>query len=465
MKPKLAFLCILFIVIMTSGFGCKFIDSATQQKMQPVTLNYWRVYDDTDAFSDLIKKYTELHPYITINYRKLRYDEFENELLNAMAEDSAPDIISIHNTWIRKYQNKITPMPKTVKLVYPIERGTIKKEVIPELRESKCMTVSELRSKYADIVYDDAVIMVTDSKTGQSEEKIFGLPLAIDTLSLYYNIDLLDNAGIAQPPKYWNTEFQQDVKKLTKQDINGKIVQSGVALGGSTNIDRFSDILSILMMQNGAVMQEGDYVTFHLAPPAFVAQKINPGLEALIFYTDFANPIKEVYSWNKDMDNSLEMFIQGRLGIMFGYSFDALTIKSRAPKLKFGISKLLQIEGSAKQINFANYWVETVTSKSKHPDEAWDFIQSMADEKNVSAYLDYAKKPTALRSLIDKQSEDQDIGIFASQVLTAKSWYRGKDPQAAELIIGEMIDSVNSGAQDVEYVINLGSKKVQQTIK
>jgi len=133
--------------------------------------------------------------------------------------------------------------------------------------------------------------------------------------------------------------------------------------------------------------------------------------------------------------------------------------------LKFGISKLLQIEGSAKQINFANYWVETVTSKSKHPDEAWDFIQFMADEKNVSAYLDYAKKPTALRSLIDKQSEDQDIGIFASQVLTAKSWYRGKDPQAAELIIGEMIDSVNSGAQDVEYVINLGSKKVQQTIK
>jgi ABC-type glycerol-3-phosphate transport system substrate-binding protein len=66
---------------------------------------------------------------------------------------------------------------------------------------------------------------------------------------MYYNQSLFDQAGIVNVPKYWNAEFQQTIKKLTKQDSKGNITQSGVALGASTNIERYSDILSVLMMQ------------------------------------------------------------------------------------------------------------------------------------------------------------------------------------------------------------------------
>lgn len=465
MKRKIFILSLVFTFLLTSGFGCSTVNKETQEAMKPITLEYWRVWDGPDAFETIISEYKKLHPFVTINYKKLRYDEYEQELLNALAEDRAPDIFSIHNTWIRKYQSKIFPMPESITMAYPVTKGSIKKEVVPELRTTKSITLKQLKDNFVDVVYDDVVVDTLNAKTGQTEKKVYGLPLSVDTLAMFYNKDLLNNAGISQAPAYWNSEFQQDVKKLTKQDTKGQFIQSGVALGGSTNINRYSDILSALMMQNGSVMMsDSGSVTFNVIPENFKDQKYNPGLEALRFYTDFSNPAKEVYSWNKDLENSLNLFIQGKLAIMFGYAYHLPQIKAQAPKLNFAIAKLPQIEGNPQSVNFANYWVETVSNKSKRQNEAWDFIQFATKAEQAKTYLDVVKKPTALRSLISGQLDDMDIGIFAEQVLTAKSWYKGIDANAAEKIIADMIDSINSGQDQIENAINLAVRKIQQTI-
>ena len=465
MKTKIITLSLLFIFLLTSGFGCKLVDQKTQEAMKPITLNYWRVWDGPDAFEEIFSAYKALHPFITINYRKLRYDEYENELLNALAEDRGPDIFSIHNTWLKKYKNKITPLPPTTTLAYPITQGTIKKEVIPQLRTTKSLNAKDIKNNFVNIVYRDVAGLIFNEATKKYEEKIYGLPLFVDTLAMYYNKDLFNNAGLAQSPAYWNNEFQQAVKKTTKQDTKGEIIQSGAALGGSNNIERYSDILSVLMMQNGSVMADDDsgQVLFNKIPPSFKDQSYNPGLEALRFYTDFANPAKEVYSWNKNLDDSLNLFAQGKLAIMFGYSYHLATIRAQAPKLNFAITKLPQIEGNT-PVNFANYWVETVSSKSQHLNEAWDFIQFATKAEQAKTYLDKAKRPTALRALINEQIDDDDMGVFAEQVLTAKSWYHGADSAAAEKMFAEMIDAAVLGQDKIETLINLAASKVQQTM-
>jgi multiple sugar transport system substrate-binding protein len=311
MKRKIFLLLFIFIFLITSGFGCKMVDKEVQEAMKPITLEYWRVWDGPDAFEEIITAYNQLHPFIKINYKKLRYSEYERELLEAMAEDRGPDIFSIHNTWVKKYQNMLTPMPDTITMAYPIVKGSIKKEVIPELRTKKSLSLGDLQNNFVDVVYGDVVYpeIVEKEVVG---ERIYALPLSVDTLAMYYNKDLLNNSGIPETPSYWNTAFQQTVKKLTKQDTKGNIIQSGVALGGSTNIERYSDILSVLMMQNGTVMLEDGRVLFHSIPSYLKNDNIFPGLEALRFYTDFANPAKEVYSWNSEMENSLNLFIQGK---------------------------------------------------------------------------------------------------------------------------------------------------------
>jgi len=458
MYKKITILFLLMIFILGSGFGCKSSQQATQAQQKPITLTYWRVFDDQDAFDEIIAKYKVLHPNITINYRKLRLSEYESELVNALAEDRGPDIFSIHNTWVKKYQPKLAPMPDTITMTYPVTQGTIQKTVVMQEQTTKSLTVKELKDNFVDVVSQDVVL---------DDGKIYGLPLSVDTLAMYYNRDLFNNAGISQIPTYWNKEFLQDVKKLTKQDSKTGLIQSGVALGGSKNINRYSDILAVLMMQTGAtMMSDSGQVLFQTTPNSTTNSSYSPGADALRFYTDFAKSGMETYSWNSDMQNSLDMFISGNLAIMFDYDYDYATIKTQAPKLNFSVAKLPQIEGNPPtNINFANYWVEVVSKKSSSTNEAWDFVQFITKEEQAKVYLEKTKRPTALRSLVDTQKQDDQVGVFADQVLTAKSWYRGKNVQAAEDAIAEMIDStIKNADQNIQEIINIAAAKVQQTV-
>lgn len=447
-------LSLVFVFLLTAGVGCK--KPTMQEAVSPVTLNYWRVFDGRDDFAEIIGKYNEMHPYVTINYRMLRLDEYEEALLNAFAEDRGPDIFSIHNTWVRKYESKLEPMPPQTTMIFPVVQGSLKKEVVPEKRTIGSLTLKDLKQRFADVVYTDTVI----------NNKVYGLPLSVDTLAMYYNQDLFDQAGITDLPRYWNRDFQQAIKKLTKQDLKGNILQSGIALGGSKNIDRHSDILSILMMQNGAsMMSEAGQVLFQTIPAIFQSQGYNPGLMALRFYTDFANPIKEVYCWNNDIENSLDAFVSGKLAIMLGYSYQLPIIRARAPKLNFLIEPLPQVEGATVPLNMANYWLEVVSKKSSYKNEAWNFIQFMTSAENVESYLNKTKKPTALRSLVNSQKDDQDIGVFADQVLTSKSWYKGKNVILAENFMAEMIEAVLSDTENKTIeIMNLYANRIQQTV-
>ena len=482
MLKKILILTFLFILLITSGFGCKVVDKKTREAMQPITIKYWRVWDGPDAFEEIINKYNALHPFITIEYKKLRYNEYELALLEAMAEDKSPDIFSIHNTWIQKYKTKIVPMPDAITMAYPIMRGSIKKEIIPELRTKRSLTIQELKNNFVDAIYNDVLTMTEKTvyldPAGEQEfgetrrrkiikkENILGLPLSVDTLVMYYNRDLLNNAGIITPFKYWNKEFQQGVKALTKLDAKGNIIQSGVSLGGGKNIERAGDILSVLMMQNGAIMiNDNGIVMFDKIPFNAKNQTYNPGLEAFRFYVDFANPAKEVYAWNKDLPGSVDMFVTGKLAMMFGYAYHLPIIKTRAPKLNFSIVKLPQIEGNIREVNFANYWVEVVSKKSKHVNEAWDFIQFMTKAENVRSYLNVTKKPTALRTLIKEQKDDIELSAFVDQLLTAKSWYKGAGANAAEKVFNEMVENALNNQEELENILKIGASQIQQTIK
>lgn len=432
---------------------------------KPVTLTYWRVFDDQSTFKDIIAAYRASHPNVKIEYRELRYEEYEQELLNAWAEDRGPDIFSVHNTWITKYQPKITPLPASITLPIQYVSGTIKKEVVTENRTTPSITPRDIRAKFVDVVPGDIIRRDEDKK-----EQVLGLPLAVDTLVMYYNRDILNRSGIATVPDDWQ-EFLESVAKITKIDEDGNIAVSGAALGTSKNIPRYSDILFALMAQNGAVLaDENGFPTFQNVPANSKNKSYSPGIEALKFYTDFANSGKQAYSWNNDMPDALEAFTQGRVAFFFGYAYHLPLIESRGPQLNWGVAAIPQADVVNNKVNYANYWVETVAKKSKNPSEAWDFVQFATKAGTVDTYLKSARKPTALRELIDKQKEDPIIEPFASSLLTARSWYKGKDPGRAELAIGDMIDgtiaAVNSAEKNaLVTLVSDAIRKINQTIR
>lgn len=454
LKPKILLLALMAMLIISTGFRCKCSTPAEKELLKPVRLIWWGTYDSPGNFSEIISDYKRLHPHISVSYRQLRLQEFEAELLEALAEDRGPDIISLHNTWITKYLSKLEPLPAKTQMAYQSIQKTLglKEEVVIEVKNNASITTSQLKESFLDVIYHDVV----------RNRKIYGLPLSVNTLVMFYNRDLFDNAGIPLPPADWQA-LQENIKRLTFQDQEGNLVQSGVALGGSENIDEAVDIISLLMMQNGAKMTSGSSVTFGLLPADSTDRTYNPGPEALRFYLDFASPAKEVYTWNDNFPSSADAFAEGRVAIIFGYQYliPYLELK-RGGKLNYGIAKIPQIQGRQKEINLAAYWVQTVSKKSANKNEAWDFIQFISQKKRAKKYLDKTGQGTALRSLIEEQLASDKLRVFADQLLTSQSWYKGDDPGVVANAFKNMIETVKNGG-DLKKAISLAAQRIQQT--
>lgn len=452
------------VFVLLAGQGCTKGPSAEAlQSAKASTLNIWAVVDDSDIYAPVIADYRKIHPNITINYRRLRLEDYESELLNALAEDRGPDIFMVHNDWTGKYLPKILPMPASTKVAYNVVTGTIQKQITWELRTEPTVTTVAYKNQYADVIAQDLIRRINTGTSDKPnfQDKIMGVPISVDTLALYYNKDLLNAAGIPNPPENWS-QFQEQVKKLVKRDAQGNILQAGAGIGTSRNVERATDLLTILMQQNGAVMASADgSPTFQLIPEG-LDRAVPPGQQALEFYTDFANPNKETYTWNATLPNSLDMFIQGRSAFFFGYAFNLPLIRAQAPKLNLGITKLPQIEGNPVR-NQANYWYWAVSKKTTNSEYAWNFLNFLAKSENTSKVLALAKRPAAMKSLLTDQFADEDVGVFASQVLTATSWYRGVNPQAMESAFMELIDTVVTGTDRVDQALRFAADKIAQT--
>ncbi len=450
-------LAILLLPLVLLGAGCGGTNAAEKLATTPVTLTIWRVFDDDSTLAGIMSAYQALHPNVSFSYRELRFDEYGDELIRSFAEGKGPDIFSLHNTWIGTYESLIQPLPPSLTIPYSETRGTIKKETVYTVLEEPTLSQRALKSSYVDVVVEDVLRSYQPNARAEAKDLIFGLPLGLDSLAVYYNKDLLNAAGIPEPPLTW-TQFQDQVSQLTQLNASDAIVQAGAAMGTSRNVERAFDLVSILMMQNGTQMTDS-------RGRATFAQETEAGFlggEALRFYTDFANPLKAVYTWNEDMPDSFDAFVSGNTAFFFGYSYHYDLIRAANSKLDFAVSPLPQIDGG-KTVNYANYWVETVAKSSDAGDWAWDFVQFAASEDRVGSYLKAARKPAALRSLINTQLDDEVLSVFAGQTLTADSWYRAGDATVAEEAMLNLIDAFLAGDEQ-ERALKDAQNQVNQSL-
>jgi ABC-type glycerol-3-phosphate transport system substrate-binding protein len=453
------------VALVFLGFGCKVTSREAAERMQPVTLKWWSVFSDYDSLAPLIAAYRQVHPNVTVEYRKLTFAEYEDALLDAMAEDRGPDIISLHNTWLREWQDRLLPSPPVLSMAFKEIKGSIKKEEIITLRNLAGATPKQVANDFLDVVYGDVVLPQEQADPRlPAVDRVYGLPLSVDTMVLYYNRDMLNRAGVAQPAQYWN-DFQQQVKLLTQLDETGMLVQSAAAIGTSSNVERASDVLSLLMIQNGTQMTDSSgSATFDRFTTETTNQALSPGATALVFFNDFANPLKEVYTWNEAQPSSFQAFLNGEVAYFFGYSYHLPLIKARGEELNYGIAPFPQIAGN-QPVNYANYWVETVSNKTQNINEAWDLLKFVTSAEQAKTYLNNTVRPTALRSLVNSQLEDADLSVFASQLPSSQSWYKGMDGQAAEQVLADMITEMLAPEADPQRILELGAVKINQTIR
>ncbi|MBU0668012.1 hypothetical protein KJ951_00100 [Patescibacteria group bacterium] len=405
-----------------------------------IELVYYKLFDEEDTIRPLIQQYQTQHPNVSITYRKFTDPvEYENLIINELAEGEGPDIFSMPNYWFLRNTKKLSPMPEDL------------------------ATPAEFEATFVSVANNDLVLR--DPADGKM--RIFGIPLTVDTLALYYNKatfeDKIPSRG--RPSTTWEG-LKDDVYKITKKDQSFERFEvAGIAMGRSDNIARAVDILLMLMIQYGTTFYNANISGAEFSRQRSVTatgQSINPATEALSLYTSFALPANKNYSWNafisdpKSAEKELDTFARGKVAMIFGYSYlyeqilakikdlDSKGVKTmkaqdvRVASVPQVIDPNVSIE---KRDAYASYYAETVSRTSQYPKEAWDFLLFMSRKDNLDFYNSKTHRPSSRRDMIEAQKLDPIYGVFAEQTGYAESLPIYDYTKYSE-IFGKAIDSV-----------------------
>lgn len=463
-------LTVLLALMLLGGFGCKRDAEKVAKELEDVEISYWQVWQNSFDIQPLIKKYNELYPQVKINFRNLRFEEYEEEMLKALAEDRGPDIFSIPHNWVGRYKNIIAPEPDSATVKRPVIKAQSGLQLEPIIEDivtegATLLSARDIKQQYYPFIKEDVIRQEEEAEKegGKKKERIVALPLNVDALVLYYNRDMLEESEIYEPPTTWE-EFQRQVIALTKLGPRDEILQAGAALGTVRNVIRPTDILVALMLQTGVQMIDDSqgYATFHQSIRE--EDKYNAGLEALRFYTDFSDVSKKVYTWNEDQQSAVEVFKQGKLAFLFGYSYNLPEI--RASKIHYGIAPIPMpvVKDNTARITITNYWVETVSKKSKNQEYAWHFLNFLSRPENLLSLQSATNKLSPLRIHAGEIS-DPDLALFATQMADAATWYHGNDGPKADEVLEEMISSVVARKRSLEEALSFGAQHVTQTLR
>lgn len=461
LRYKIFLIIVVFIsTIILSGCG------APKEVSYSVTLEMWGTVDSSDAFSKIIAEYKKLNPNVKdIKYRKITQETYKSDLIDALAAGQGPDIFVIQNSWLPSFESKLEPAPE------------------------KLVSVASVKEDFLDIVSEDFVF----------NGKVYALPLSVDSLAIYYNKDIFNTAGILSPPATWE-EFNKDVEILTKIDDTGKITQAGASIGTANNINRATDLLGIIMLQNGVNMvdERKERSIMSNSMPDAQGKVGNPGELALSYYTQFADVNSSLYTWNNEMHYSIDAFSEGNLAMMFNYSWHVETIKSKNSKLNFEIAPLPQIS-STRPLNYANYsgfgvsknkivsieGLDQVSANNARIFESWQFLKFLTMNNGgkmsicnafsktcttssisdpAKSYIEQTRKPAARKDLIEVQKNDPVLGSFVRGNIIAKSWYQ-KNPPEVEKIMTDMINYIVSGGMEVREALSLSTNRITESMK
>ena len=315
---------VVLIILLKFFFGNK-------KPTTPIKLTYWGLWEEKEVLSPLINDYQKNNPQITIDYQKMVPQEYKDRLITRSIKGIGPDLFRFHNTWLPEIKDIVTPLP------------------------AKIMSTDEFEKTFYKIHQQDL-------KVGSN---YYGLPLMIDGLVLIYNDSLLKKAGIETVPTNWD-EVTEAVAKLTVKDSSGQIITAGIALGTATNVEHFSDIFGLMLLQNGGDLKSLDQ------PEA---------AGALESFRKFAEPPNDF--WNDSLPNSVVAFIQEKVAMIIAPSWQVLTINSANPDLVIKVAPVPLVPGG-KPVSLASYWIEGVSRHSKNQLEAWKFLKYLVEKDNLT---------------------------------------------------------------------------------
>lgn len=353
---------------------------------------------------------------------------YENELVNALAAGIGPDLFLLSENGVLTHQDKVTTIPY---------------------------------DSYSERLFKDTFI--EEGELYLTSEGILGLPFLVDPMVMYWNRNMFSGKGIAAPPRYWDELFDF-VPRVTERDQASNIVKSAVALGEFRNIRHAKKILTTLLMQasNPIVVRTGQELRSELS--SSLGFSTSPAEAALRFYTEFSNPVKSVYSWNRALPGSRESFAAGDLAIYFGLASEYQLLREANPNLNFDMAPMPQSRDADIQTTYGNMQALVIARGSDNASGAFSAAVVFTSRESAADVAEGIRLPPVRRDLLSAKPADAIGSVLYDAALMSRGWL-DPNPQETTVMFQRMVESAISGRETLQDAITTAHQELSNLLR
>ena len=319
---------------------------------------YWETVKHQEALNYLIEKYNESQSDVKVTAKYVPFADFKKQLSIGATADELPDIVIIDS---------------------------------PDHASYATMGIfADLTGRFdTSTYYDGPVASCT------IDGKLYGIPADVNCLGLYYNEDMLKEAGV-EVPTTWD-ELKAAAVALTKDNVTG---------------------LAFCSLPN----EEG---TFNFAPwlwsTGATSYDINNenGIRALTFVKDLVDSgamSKECINWTQG--DVMNQFISGNVAMMINGPWQIPTMRAEAPDLNWDVTLIPKDSQYASVIGGENFAVIA----GGNEDEALAFLEYLTQKEQIEYLMVAMWNIAPDKAIADQQfTDDPVMQKFAEQMEYAQA--------------------------------------------
>ncbi len=420
---ELALIVIFGILMVLSLILLKLYKPAVDSKVVtfggPVTI--WGTVPE-DAFYNLIQDLISVNEnFQSVSYYYVPERDFSAKFVSALADGAGPDLLFLNQESLVQHRGRL--------------------EVIPYAS----FPVRDFKTAYVE---GAEIFALTDG--------IYGFPVAVDPLMLYWNRDLFSGVNRLAPPATWEEVVGEVVPALTARDFNRNISQSAVAMGEYENIRNAFPIISMLLLQGGSSLVSESNNKYRVALDERMGSiEAKPFSDALAFYVNFNNVSNTLYSWNKALANDRELFLSEKLALYFGFGSEAALLETKNPNLNFDIAPVPQgatVSASAKR-NYGLFYAFMIPKGAVNKAGAYAVMQELGSVTNAKKIADaYNMAPVHRSSLMAGSNDVYGREIYAA-VAQSRGWLNPSRAKSDE-ILGLLLDDIAANRSNLFIATN-----------
>ncbi|MGP4081597.1 ABC transporter substrate-binding protein [Pseudalkalibacillus sp. R45] len=251
------------------------------------------------------------------------------------------------------------------------------------------MPLNEFMEK-DDFDYED--FLPSARSAVEYDGKTYALPIVMNTWMLYYNKDLLKEAGLDGPPETVQ-ELEEYNKKLSKVD-NGRIERLGIwpALNPYMWMHAF-----------GGKLWDPESQDVTPTDPGFTKMM---EMNKRMWDQYDSEALDRFVSTEGAYDSPQNSFFTGKFAMSFDGEWLATFIKRYAPDFNYGIAPMPYDENKpeTKNSGFINVGTVYIPEGSEHPEEAWEFLNWVTEKEQMVKFASGLGNLPTRESAVDDEA-------------------------------------------------------------